>query len=513
MADSRPVLLIGLDAADSLLVEELVDAGAMPNLAHLRRAGTRGELVSRPEGLSAMRWSKFFEGGRIARYYFPKAWNPDAMRLDWTPQATGDPRPFWHHLADAGCRVAVIDVPHAPLRQPGPDGLHIQGWQLHDLIERGSAPTDLWTRLAAEVGAPPMGHERYGRQTASMLQELHRAMLASLEQSTRLCTRLLAQGPWDLFLVVLGATHRAGHYLWDLSQIDASSLGRDDRIALEGALRDIYGAADRLIGEVAEAAPAEARLVVMSLHGMGPNPGWSERAQQIDARMAGARGTGRTTLLGHLKASLPSELIQDMWGLLPGPARDRLVPLLSARTRHWPSTSHFALPSDVFGLIRVNLEGREAAGIVPQGTAYAALLDEVAETWRGIRDLDHGRSIVRAIERIDDHVATDHPARRWLPDMAILWSDVRASETSGVELAGGGPLRWPRDRALPSGRSGNHRGWGWFVATGADIPADRVLETECEVADLPATVLDWLGVERPRGFGGSVMPMLAGRRA
>ncbi len=83
MADPRPVLLIGLDAADSLLVEELVEAGAMPNLAHLRRSGTRGELVSRPEGLSAMRWSKFFEGGRIARFYFPKAWNPEAMRLDW----------------------------------------------------------------------------------------------------------------------------------------------------------------------------------------------------------------------------------------------------------------------------------------------------------------------------------------------------------------------------------------------------------------------------------------------
>ena len=371
MADSRPVLLIGLDAADALLVEELVDAGTMPNLAHLRRTGTRGELVSRPEGLSAMRWSKFFEGGRVARYYFPKAWNPEAMRLDWTPQSTGDPPPFWHHLADAGRRVAVIDVPHAPLRQPGPDGLHIQGWQIHDLFERGSAPTDVWSCMAAEVGAPAMGRERYGRQTPATLQELHRAMLASLEQSTRLCARLQKQGPWDLFLVVLGATHRAGHYLWDLSQIDASSLGRDDRIALEGALRDIYGAADRLIGEVAEAAPTEARLVVMSLHGMGPNPGWSERAQQIDARMARTSGTSRTTLLGRLKASLPSQLIQDMWGVLPGAARDRLVPLLSGRARHWPSTSHFALPTDVFGLIRVNLEGREAAGIVPQGAAYA----------------------------------------------------------------------------------------------------------------------------------------------
>ena len=406
--------------------------------------------------------------------------------------------------------MAVIDVPHAPVAQPGRDGIHVQGWQVHDLFERRSAPADLWGRIAADIGAPMMGRERYGRQTAATLQELRRTMLASLEQSTKLCARLMKQGPWDLFLVVLGATHRAGHYLWDLGQIDASSLGRAERASLEQALRDVYRAADRLIGEVAEAAPAEARIVVMSLHGMGPNAGWSECAQQIDARMASAGASGRSTLLGRVKTGLPSGLLQDLWGVLPAAARDRLVPLLSGRTRHWPSTSHFALPSDVFGLIRVNLEGREAAGIVPPGPAYGAILDEAAEAWRGIRDLDQDRPIVRAVERIDDHAGPDYPARRWLPDLTLLWSRVQASEISGVRLPGTEPLRWTPGRRLPSRRSGNHRGQGWFVAAGAGIPTDRVLDAEHELMDLPPTLFDWLGVRSPDGFEGRTIPTLVG---
>ncbi len=256
--------------------------------------------------------------------------------------------------------------------------------------------------------------------------------------------------------------------------------------------------------------PAQARIVVMSLHGMGPNTGWSEHAQQIDARMAAAGGAGQATLLGRLKGSLPSGLLQELWGVLPPSARDRLVPLLSGRTRHWPSTRHFALPSDLFGLIRVNLVGREAAGIVAPGTAYEAVLDEAAEAWCGIRDLDQDRPIVRGVERVDDHAGPDHPARRWLPDLTLLWSNVQASEISGVRLPGADPLRWTPGSRLPSCRSGNHRGQGWFVAAGADIPADRVLDTEHELMDLPPTLFDWLGVRAPDGFEGRAIPTLVG---
>jgi predicted AlkP superfamily phosphohydrolase/phosphomutase len=211
-----------------------------------------------------------------------------------------------------------------------------------------------------------------------------------------------------------------------------------------------------------------------------------------------------------MRTSLPGGLVQNLWGLLPAAAHDWLVPLLSARTRHWPSTRHFALPSDLFGLIRVNLEGREAQGIVPPGAAYGAILDEVTEAWSSIRDLDRDRPIVRAVERVDDHVGPDHAARRWLPDLTLLWSSVQASEISGLRLPGADPLRWTPGGRLPSGRSGNHRGQGWLVAAGAGILADRALDAEHELMDLPPTLFDWLGVQPPDGFEGRAIPALVG---
>jgi arylsulfatase A-like enzyme len=62
---------------------------------------------------------------------------------------------------------------------------------------------------------------------------------------------------------------------------------------------------------------------------------------------------------------------------------------------------------------------------------------------------------------------------------------------------------------LPSGRSGNHTPAGWLVAAGPGIAPDRTLST-VDSADLPATLLAWMGANIPDRFEGRPIPELAG---
>lgn len=507
-----PVLLIGMDAAEIAITERLMASGRMPNLAALVQSGTRGSLVQRPTGLSAMVWPKWFEGGAAARWYFPKLWNPERMRLEWVTAASGEPRAFWEDLAEEGLRCAVLDVPQAPVRELAGDGLLVQGWQVHDLFERRTAPARGWRRLAERFGPPPLGPEAYGRRSAADLMRLRGEALAATRQIGEIGAALLAEESWDLLVLVFGALHRAGHYLWDLGQIDQASLPAEDKRLLLGALDEVYAEADAALGRMLEAAPAGATVMVFALHGMGPNNGWSERFREIAGRAeAVSAGPRRPTPAQRLKAMLPRALVQEITSRLPEASQRHIVPFLSRRLHDWSSTRWFALPSDLNGFLRINLAGREARGIVEQGEAYEALCDELCETFLRLEEIESGAPVVRTVERTDDFVPPDDPARRFLPDLLVNWQDLATSAAAGVRFPAGGEVRWPKGERFLSGRSGNHRPVGWFVASGPGI-APGVMDGVHEIADVAPTVWRWLGLDPAERFCGRPIGTVLPRR-
>ncbi len=223
---SAPVVMVGLDAADSELVDKLVAEGAMPNLASLRRQGCFGRLEPRPPAFLSMVWPSLINGVPVTGHgwYFNKVWNPDRMRLEhvgrgWLPQ-----QPFWDPLVKAGGRAAILDVSFAPQPEPGFPGLFVTGWQCHDDAAHSSQPEELWRELVGRFGRPALGPEMFGPQSASSLQRLVQELLAATRQMGEIAASLLSRERFDLFVTVLGGTHRGGHYLWDLSQVDTRSL-------------------------------------------------------------------------------------------------------------------------------------------------------------------------------------------------------------------------------------------------------------------------------------------------
>ena len=487
-------MAIGLDAAAWERIDALCEAGRMPCLAALRARGRSAHVHSEAVHFTSSVWPTFYAAAPSGEHgwYYAKLWRPDRMRLeyaspDWLPQSA-----FWDRLAPDHA-IGVLDVPFVMSAPRAGSGFFVSGWQTHDRLGLAADSARHVRALRRRFGRAAMPPERFGPQSVQSLLALRRQVLAGLEQSAAAARWLLASRRWDLLLVVLGGVHRAGHYLWDLSQLDPAELSDRDRTLLEGALDEIYAAADRSLAAILEAAPADARVLVFALHGMQRNDGWADRfGDLVEAvRHRGGPATARHGLLYRLRRRVPWRLAGPVTQRLPFALSRWMLPAWSARMHDWSRTRFFALPCDVNGFLRVNLRGREAAGIVEPGRDYEQLLGELADAFLSFRSLETGEPIVREVARTGALEAASGARRPLLPDLIVRWNPVCAQDFSGVRSESCGTLRWEKGAPHPSGRSGNHAPVGWLTAAGPGIEPGGPLE--CDTLDLVPTLLHWLG--------------------
>jgi predicted AlkP superfamily phosphohydrolase/phosphomutase len=426
---------------------------------------------------------------------------------DWLPE-----RPFWEHLDPSSYRIAILDVPLVVGTPRAANGIQLAGWGSHDALVVGSAPDDLWPRLQARYGSPPM-HQTpmYGAPTFSELLRLRDVLLKTTEQMARLTQDLLASEAWDLFFVVFGAAHRGGHYLWDRSQVESDGESASSVREVDRALADVYVACDAALARVIESAPDSARILVFAVHGMEPNAGWNhivedlfQRIQAVDGHASERR---RPSVLQSVRRLAPRSLVRPIVGRLPLRLRARLDAAVRNGLLDWSRTRSFVLDMDLAGYLRINLRGREAAGIVDAGGDYRATCDSLAEALLDFRDLDTGEPLIGTIRHVDDIAAADDPYRSLLPDLVVTGDTARAIHSRGARSARFGELEWGRRRKVSTGRSGNHTDRGWFVAIGEGIPA-RTRAADGDIRDLAPTVLGWLGAVPPSDYMGRALPEL-----
>jgi predicted AlkP superfamily phosphohydrolase/phosphomutase len=191
---------------------------------------------------------------------------------------------------------------------------------------------------------------------------------------------------------------------------------------------------------------------------------------------------------------------------MPASLGARLVPLWSSRMFDWPSTPYFPLPMDLTGLLRVNLRGRERKGIVAPGAEYSMLCAELESFFKSLHDAQTGAPIVSEVVHAYAETPAEAAYRDGQPDLILKWREncARAVQLlSSSELPG---FECGVPHYLPSGRSGNHRPLGWFVAKGAGIAAGRHLGMH-DILDLAPTVRESLDLEPEPRFHGRPLPL------
>src|SRR5690242_1834804 len=118
------VLFVGLDAAESTLIERWAAAGELPTFARLAAARAPLALANSLETLPGAIWPELTtgrSGGKDGIFYHPRQLPAGEARFRAIRPEEVDGRTFFTVAGEAGLRVAAVDLPQTvPSRLPSP---------------------------------------------------------------------------------------------------------------------------------------------------------------------------------------------------------------------------------------------------------------------------------------------------------------------------------------------------------------------------------------------------------
>jgi predicted AlkP superfamily phosphohydrolase/phosphomutase len=509
---SARVLFIGLDAAEPTLLRAGMACGQLPTLCRLAAVGASGSLTNSMRTLPGAVWPEIVSGvgaGRLPRYFHPRQlFTGDAApRPIKAADVDGDPS-FYKLASDAGCRVAVVDLPHmAPVQRI--NGVQITEYGIHDRhFGKASYPPGLVQDLERQHGRHPVGScDHYGSNRRALLTLLN-DLLTGIDRKTALLIDLVRREAWDLFACSFTESHCAGHWFWHLADPGHWAHDRTAPIELRQALDTVYRRLDSVVGQLVEAADAATTIIVAS-HGMGPYSAGYQLVPEFLARLGlgsdGGRGRG---WMRRAQIAVKHLIPRRYWDYLTTHVVERprvralLRPLQQRSAAMFfplesPLTKAAYLPNNTISAIRLNVRGREPYGCVEPGTAADALLEEIRRELHALRDPRTGQLVVDYVWTAAEAFGSEHHPD--VPDAIVAFrSDlglIEACESPRVGLIRV-PIgsRWAR-------RMGDHsiNSYGWWVAP--DVVAGSSLNGAGLLGVAP-TVLASLGCDRPSVLDG-----------
>lgn len=489
------VILIGLDGADPELTQRWISEGRLPNLQALANSGALSPLRGVTPPVTYPAWTTCVTGMNPGRHGI----------VDFTEMVSGEyairflnsadrkAPALWNLLSDAEKRVCVLGVPGAYPPEPV-NGVFVSGFDspVADGVDRSCVyPASAWPRVKKWRFAPFQEH----RITPGWYKTAFRLLEETIADKTAIAANLLAEEPWDFFMVVFGEADTASHHFWPLED-EQSPRRIMDTVALTNPIRRVYERLDDAVGALVAAAGTDVLTLVVSDHGFGGAGIETVHLNNLLAehgwlRYAAAAGSPLKTLaLRWLPAWGRGALFRLFRGAATrAESRSRFGGLDWRHTRAWSDEL------DYFPSVRLNCVGREPAGIVPE----AEYQDTVAAL---CTLLEACPAVNRALPR-DAVYAGPWAARA--PDIILdlAWKDgyryscARARGGPAIETLR--PADWPGGKER--GNSGVHRNPALFIANreiDRDAPA---------LEDIAPTVLHHLGVAAPPMDGVSLFGM------
>jgi predicted AlkP superfamily phosphohydrolase/phosphomutase len=439
-ANQRRVLAIGIDAAEPALIRQLIERGELPALKRLSDDGVWRRVTSPAYIGSGAVWPTFITGTDPTHHgiYGEWCWQPETMSLS---RFNGRGlTPFWAELDRQGTTIGVLDVPFAPTIGLS-KGFELSEWGAHDVLEGRMevSPASLSDEVLKRFGPHPFssGHpDAGGPEDQHALAKLSAACLAGVHLRGEMAARLISETRPHLSLIVFTEMHTASHYLWHTLVPEHPLYARNGQGKAGGAaprLSEILREIDRQIMRLVEIAGQEATVLVFSLHGMQPTRGipaildpllsewgfahrsdWSTQSWTERARSAFAAAKQRT----------PRSVKRLYYGAMSQTVTRRLAQTTMLPAYDWPRTRAFSLPTDQHGWIRLNVAGREAAGIVSP-ERYGETCGQLAGLLRELATTD-GRPIVRDVVQLARESGNAPP--RQLPDLVVHWHDAACDD-------------------------------------------------------------------------------------
>ncbi|MFT7477646.1 MAG: hypothetical protein ACI80N_000921 [Gammaproteobacteria bacterium] len=286
----NPVVVIGVDGLDPKVLDDLLQAGRLPNFQRFADKGTIGRLRTMSPTLSPVLWTTIATGQPLEKHGIvdfqdtndhpftsnarkvPALWNIASQR-DRTVNCVGwwvtwPAEPVNGNMVASYAAQAQASV----VWKPGTwEKLRDQTFPA-ELVER-TRPLMIFARDAQEIRSrlwkrfpQPTMLDKVSTDSVSVLGWTYAADLSF----AAIAAELLRTEPADLNMVYMALPDVAGHRFW------SSHRPQDFNIKISEPKRSdfadyvnlAYEEADRLVGTIVDAAPDNANIIVLSDHGM-----------------------------------------------------------------------------------------------------------------------------------------------------------------------------------------------------------------------------------------------------
>jgi predicted AlkP superfamily phosphohydrolase/phosphomutase len=528
-SSSHKTLVIGWDAADAELVEQWCAEGLLPNIARMKARGTWARMETTASMTHVSAWPSIFTGTTPDKHglYHAYVMRP-GQQSPLRPRPDLSPFPFlWKLLSDRGKRCLVMDAfLTCPLESF--NGSQIVDWgSWSHFWQTTITPATLKRELEKKFGRyPAEDHSKVGMAPLADVRGFHQRLLAAVAKKAEVVKWLIEKEDWDLFLVVFGEAHPAGHYFWHLHDPSYLTHPKHGAGALRHALREIYIALDKAIGEILQRIDSSTTVFVVSGDGMGPNYSGSHILDDLLTRMgllnsknigndgksgekldgANKSSHSKTDILSVIRNMIPERLrVAVSQKLLPRYLQEKLSLRWKTTGISWSQTRAFLIENANEGYIRINLKEREPQGTVEPGKEYEGLCEEIYRTVKSLINPANGKLAARGVYKTDD--IYHGPCRSHMPDIIIHWNDDAKITTEMLAEKYGLACSKLPGCALPPYYSGNHRSNAFMLSLGPDISQGEIIEGS-SILDLAPTILHQFGIEAADYMNGRVLSEL-----
>jgi predicted AlkP superfamily phosphohydrolase/phosphomutase/tetratricopeptide (TPR) repeat protein len=303
MAKPR-VLLIGWDAADWKVIQPLLDAGQMPNLARLLAGGLRGNIATLYPVLSPMLWTSIATGKRAYKHGIHGFAEPlpDGSGVRPITLLSRQTKAVWNILNQTGHRSIVVGWWPSHPAEP------INGVMVSNHFEKPAGtpakmpplpagtihPASLAESLA-ELRVNPMELTGdfirrfvpdYDQVDQSKDKRLHTLgkIIAETMSVHAVATELLETQEWDFAGIYYSGLDHFGHAFMSYHPPRLPHVPEADFAIYQPIIANAYRYHDAMLGMLLNYADENTTVILMSDHGFHPD---AHRPNYIPAEPAG----------------------------------------------------------------------------------------------------------------------------------------------------------------------------------------------------------------------------------
>jgi len=469
---SRRVFMMQLDSVNLPFVQENLDQ--LPNLKQLFDAGKLQRTKSTADEIKASAWGSFASASEPGTHgqYFPLQWDPETMSMHraidpyWGERLEFEP--FWYEFGRAGYQCIVLD-PNELMPHKDAPVLEILNWSSQENGWATASDPAVLKELQSKFGRRPIGKEIPVKKSLAWSKKLRDQAIRSVEKKCDAILWLAQRQPWDLFIACIYDLHRAGHNLWNADDSHTSAVPKD-------ALLDVFKAFDQKLSTILdEIQDDNTAIIIYSLHGMDENKAQNHLLPEIlkrlnnkylETEMEMELARPKAGIMSFLRKAVPPRIQYYAANLLSERVQDWVVGRQYHGALKWDQTAAFALPSGDEGYIRLNLQGREKLGFLPNsGNRRTHFVEWLRERMQEIKVTQTGEPLIERFDLIED--LFPGPRSYLLPDIILQWKPNRP--VAEVQSEAIGTIKG----SLQTGRNGNHSGDSFAVLTG-DMPSGDV---------------------------------------